>query len=104
MKQCSRCKRIFQARPKYFYRDYSKRDGLRHLCKGCDHKQRRVNSQRQKENLWMTHKIREKMGRVIMLVANVWCAGMTDDSKFVVKIDKQGSHEFIIEGKMKGEE
>lgn len=52
----------------------------------------------------MTHKIREKMGRVIMLVANVWCAGMTDDSKFVVKIDKQGSHEFIIEGKMKGEE
>ena len=36
LKQCSHCNEFKQRNTEYFYRDRSKKDGLRHLCKVCD--------------------------------------------------------------------
>lgn len=94
MKQCSRCKGIFRASEKHFYGDRSKRDGLRTYCKTCDHKQWKQNYWRRRSDLWLTYSKRERLGRNLMEMANIYCGTMGDDERFIIALDKKGNVEF----------
>lgn len=47
MKTCTRCQKTFAYKMKNFYRDRTRADGFRDICKKCDHITRAERQRRQ---------------------------------------------------------
>lgn len=42
----------------------------------------------------MTYSKRERLGRNLMEMANIYCGTMGDDERFIIALDKKGNVEF----------